>query len=170
MWTVVNAHLDSLSDLTQTDTPESPMILSEWSSFCVAQGMYLTSVLGVWNQGSPLESRLFCHILRILKRDVQTNKANRLKQGNKARDLWAWKAFLGAFSLGHAGPKACDEELRDLKVEFVGYVSEWSKVTGITQWSHAREVLTGIVWPTYFKREDLAMELWEEALQCQFGS
>ncbi|KAI7973269.1 hypothetical protein EIK77_004546 [Talaromyces pinophilus] len=101
---VIDAHISSITDNTEKNNSGlSPKVKSSWSGICIAVGLYLTSVLGVWNQGHPPENRLLYHNLRILRQDLDDNLADIMGEDIFAQQLWFWKAFLGALSLAHAG-------------------------------------------------------------------
>lgn len=166
---VVSAHLDSFSSHSKHSASRQPKrMMSSWSGVCVVVGMYLTSVLGVWNKGVPAEPRLFRHILQILRRDLQTSSGNLMRRKQTAlRDLWFWKQFVGAFSLAHAQSRAYDARLEGLAEEFHDRIRTWAKITGINRWEQARKVLASVVWPVHFPQEDLAESLWAQAIGGQ---
>ncbi|OKL56627.1 hypothetical protein UA08_08213 [Talaromyces atroroseus] len=167
---VIGAHISSITAHTNENLRSSEGIKSSWTGICVAVGLYLTSVLGVWNQGYPAENRLLHHILRILRHDLEDSLAEVMINGTAAQDLWLWKAFLGALSLAHvvtaAGVGVCDARLWNLVPDFNHYIQIWAGTTRISMWQNARHRLENIVFPTHFQREGLAKELWNRALSA----
>lgn len=167
---VIDAHIRSITAKRPNDHPRSSQGLkSSWSGICIAVGLYLTSVLGVWNQGYPAENRLLHHILRILRQDLEDNFASVISKHTAAQELWFWKAFLGALSLAHVGSVAGSggvgyAKLLDLIPDFNRYIRTWAGITGISKWQHARDRLENIVFPIHFQREALAKALWNRAL------
>jgi hypothetical protein len=166
---VIDAHLSSIKEHSNDALGYSQDLKSSWSGICLAVGLYLTSVLGIWNQGRPAENRLLHHILRILGQDLEDNLADVLKNDTAAQDLWFWKAFSGALSLAHVesvagGPKMGDARLLELIPDFNRYVWTWTESTGISVWERARDRLENIVFPMHFQREALAKALWNRAL------
>jgi hypothetical protein len=168
LFAVIDAHINSISQHSNQSPGSSQDLKSSWSSICIAVGLYLTSVLGVWNQGYPAENRLLCYILRILSQDLEDNFTKIMKNGSAAQELWFWKAFLGALSLAHVSSLADVGEgyarLLDLVPDFNHYVRTWAETMGISMWYHARERLKNIVLPTHCQREALAKAVWNRAL------
>jgi hypothetical protein len=91
-----------MTDRAENDISGSSQNLkSSWSGICIAVGLYLTSILGVWNRCPP-ENRLLRYNLRVLGQDLVGNFADIMGQDVAAQKSWFWKAFLGALSLAHA--------------------------------------------------------------------
>ena len=156
----IDAHIKSISQRPLPLEQQQDGLLSSWSGICVVVGLYLTSVLGVWNRGFPVESRLFHHILLILRRDLQGTTAVLTSKDVAAKDLWVWKAFIGAFSLAHAKSIVGKAENQALVTEFSDDVLFWARATGNVQWAQARKRLAGIAWPAEFQRDTLAELVW----------
>lgn len=169
LFSVIDAHISSITEHPYDHRPGSSQDLkSSWSGACIAVGLYLTSVLGVWNQGCPAEDRLLYHVLRMLRQDLEDNFADATKKGTAAQDLWFWKAFLGALSLAHvdslADIRVSYTRLLDLVPDFNHYIRTWARNEGIIMWHHARERLQNVVFPTHCQREALAKTVWNQAL------
>ncbi|PCG97120.1 Hypothetical protein PENO1_064800 [Penicillium occitanis (nom. inval.)] len=169
---VIDAHISSITDNTEKNNSGlSPKVKSSWSGICIAVGLYLTSVLGVWNQGHPPENRLLYHNLRILRQDLDDNLADIMGEDIFAQQLWFWKAFLGALSLAHAGFVADEgvvryKKLLDLVPVFNRYLQTSARRMGFKRWQYARTQLGMIVFPTYFRGQGLVQILWDQALSA----
>lgn len=163
---VLDAHIKSFSGASPSPASRRRELLSLWSGFCVAVGMYLTSILSIWNMGEPAEPRLLRHVLWILRRDLQGDLPGLAATGKEAQTLWLWKMFLGAFSLAHAQETAGEEVEPDLLAYFSGNIRAWSEVTGTTHWQEVRKRLTEIVWPSNFASEELAESLWNRSIHA----
>jgi hypothetical protein len=169
---VIDAHIKSITDQPDNDDSSrcSQNLMSSWSGICIAVGLYLTSVLGVWNQGRPPENRLLHHNLRILKQDLEENYADIMGHDAAAQQLWSWKAFLGALSLAHADSVIDDDglvgytKLLDLVPVFSHYLQTSTRHMRFKKWAYARDLLGNVVFPAHFQREALAQALWDRAL------
>jgi hypothetical protein len=174
LFAVIDAHISSITEHPSASPVSSQDLKSSWSGICIAVGLYLTSVLGVWNQGYPAENRLLHHILHVLRQDLEDNFANVMKNGTAAQDLWFWKAFLGALSLAHVDSLADFgvgyTRLLDLVPVFNHYIRTWAETVGISTWRYARERLKNIVFPTHCQREVLAKVVWNRALAASKAS
>lgn len=99
---VIDAYISSIPDHNEDSKPGLPPNLkSSWS--CIAVGLYLTSVLGVWNRGLPPENRHLYRNLLTLRRDLDESLSDIMGQDASSWQFWFWKAFLGAFCLAHVG-------------------------------------------------------------------
>ncbi|CAG9981463.1 unnamed protein product [Clonostachys byssicola] len=163
---VVNAHLDSISNEPPLSSHSNVGFASSWSGFCVAIGMYLTSVLGVWNQGSPAESSLLQHVLLILKQDLETSWLNFKARSKESRALWIWKWFAGALTIAHVQPKDCDRRFRELSVEFLSLVEHCRGVIrkGSEHWPEVKAMLHRVVWPHELPKELEVIKFWNNPI------
>ena len=163
---VVNAHIDSCADPPGTfDGHETDVPMSRWSGFCVAMGLYLTCILGVWNRGQPPEPRLFLHILDVLQRDLTTTKDKVVEAGAKSTHLWLWKCFVASAALAQTCTPTSSIRFQKLQGFFKGGVFWWIRETGTREWEEARQVLGNIVWPEISGREDLCRALWKRCAE-----
>nr|CEG03931.1 unnamed protein product [Fusarium acuminatum CS5907] len=158
LFSIVNTHFRSLrgdASLTEQD------LLSSWCGFTVSMSLYLTSVLGVWNQGAPVESRLLYHFLGLLKEDLQATLVDLATDSPVYQALWIWKAFVGRLSLAQDPTATCCKRLKDLMLDFNQLVRRWVAITGTARWSEVETVLTTICWPVYFQHMGSAEKHWE---------
>ncbi|RGP77705.1 hypothetical protein FLONG3_4164 [Fusarium longipes] len=160
LYTVITAHIQSFSNKIPLPTPGEPVYVSSWSGFCTAVDFYLITVLGVCNQALPPERRLHYLKLEILKRDLRHSSAVFESMNTETRNLWFWKAFVGALSMVHAQSSRSDDNLDFTLGEFCALIRSWSKVTGVKTWKEAQDVLGQVVWPTSSTRTDMCEELW----------
>uniref|UniRef100_A0A8H7K3H2 Transcription factor domain-containing protein n=1 Tax=Bionectria ochroleuca TaxID=29856 RepID=A0A8H7K3H2_BIOOC len=163
---VVNAHLDSISIEPSLVSQANPGFVSSWSGFCVAIGMYLTSVLGIWNQGSPAESSLLYHVLLILKQDLQTSWLNFKARSKESQALWIWKWFAGALTIAHVQPNDCNKRFRELSVEFLSLVEHCRGVIrqDSEHWPEVKALLHRVVWPHELPKEMEVIEFWNNPI------
>lgn len=152
---VVGSHVESISTKGRKPPPPTPMA-SSWCGISAAMGLYLQTILKLWNAGDPIEPRLHRRILLILRQDLERSRRRSLL----LTDLWFWKAFVAAMSLDTQSASAADMILKEMKPAYKMLVMEWSIVTGVTEWEEAREALSRIVWPGVSHGEDSARELW----------
>ncbi|KAF4980015.1 hypothetical protein FZEAL_3877 [Fusarium zealandicum] len=164
LYAMIDAHVESCAARPKRRASKQSKILSSWSSCTIVIDMYLISVLGIHNEGSPAESRLHRHTLRILKRDLERGLKDVVERDGVARDFWFWKLLIGSLSLTHASPVPSDQGFRDLLADFTYYIQQWVKATGVTKWKDAKKVLTSVVWPENFEREDLAVSFWNRVV------
>ncbi|CAI6092641.1 unnamed protein product [Clonostachys chloroleuca] len=163
---VVSAHLDSISNEPPLASQANPAFVSSWSGFCVAIGMYLTSVLGIWNQGSPAESSLLHHILLILKQDLETSWLNFKARSKESQALWIWKWFAGALTIAHVQPNDCDKRFRELSVEFLSLVAHCRSVIrqDSEHWVEVKAFLHQVVWPNELPKEMELIKFWNNPI------
>ncbi len=189
--TVVDLHVLSFSGKVETDT-NSPSFKSSWSGVCSAMGLYLHSVLGIWNAGRPMSSRLLCRLARILKRHLTSDRQRLGGREGLDRRFWFWKAFTGAMALArarstvnHGSPSSpsplsplssvstassseASREINEvalLEEWFVLSIKTWSNATNTRAWEEARAALTKVVWPVNISTDPLAMSLWHRAIE-----
>ncbi|CEL04211.1 hypothetical protein ASPCAL05342 [Aspergillus calidoustus] len=165
---LVNSHVASYArDGTHTASRSSPAgttaadppsesrtpVYSSWSGLSAAGELYIHSVLGIMNAGSPLECRLLHRVALILQRDVQQTRAD-LGGDGVVQSLWFWKVFLGGLALHrHVSVdvetvvRGCAGELEGLYRWFRGCAKGWSAVTGLSHWGDVQCVLARVTWP-----------------------
>jgi hypothetical protein len=80
----------------------------------------------------------------------------------ETRNLWFWKAFVGALSLVHAQSLNYGDDLDSILNEICALMRSWGKFTGVSTWQEARLILTEVVWPTDSIRVDMCERLWEK--------
>ncbi|CAG9990563.1 unnamed protein product [Clonostachys byssicola] len=162
----IDAHARSISHNTDPSTHGNDSLLSSWSGFNVAEGMYLTSVLGIWNSGSPPETPLHSRGLLILERDLQAELAELDKRGEQEQALWLWKLFVGILSIAHADVQSRKSFFQELSARFSQLIRKWIDFRDMEsiQWENAREVLSSITWPVHFQKEEIARQLWCSAI------
>ncbi|CAH0051140.1 unnamed protein product [Clonostachys solani] len=158
----IDAHAKSLSHNPDLSAQENDSLLSSWSGFNVAEGMYLTSVLGIWNSGSPPETPLHSRGLLILERDLQAELVELVTGREQRQELWLWKLFVGILSIAHADVQSRKSFFQELSAHFSRLVRKWIDLRGMgsMQWENAREVLSSITWPVHFQKEEIARRLW----------
>ncbi|VUC24197.1 unnamed protein product [Clonostachys rosea] len=163
---VVSAHMDSISNESSPSAQANQGIVSSWSGFCVAIGMYLTSVLGIWNQGSPAESLLLHHVLLILKQDLQTSWLNFKARSEESQALWIWKWFAGALTIAQVQPNACDKRFHELSVEFLSLIKHCRGVIrhSSEDWHQVKALLHRIVWPNKLPKEKEVIKFWNNPM------
>ncbi|KAM0554825.1 hypothetical protein ACHAPJ_006558 [Fusarium lateritium] len=161
---VVGAHIESCQPRHEPSGDLRPDLESSWIGIAVVVGMYLTSVLGVWNQGKPEESHLLCYILRSSHLDLKRSFSEFNSYSHKARDFWFWKLFVTALHFGHARMEGCDTKILELGSTLTNQIRAWSDITGTRSWQDAKAKLASIAWPVVFKQERLARLVWDEAL------
>lgn len=160
-YTVITAHIQSFSSKIQLPSPGAPVFLSAWSGFCSAVDFYLTTVLGVCNQGLPPEKRLHYLKIDILKRDLQNGPTAFECMDDETRNLWFWKAFVGALSVEYAQSVNLDNHLDSILGEICRFIRCWTDFTAVKTWKEARRMLANVVWPSRSSKEDMCEGLWE---------
>ncbi|KXH37156.1 hypothetical protein CSIM01_00218 [Colletotrichum simmondsii] len=160
LFAVISTHTSSFADKIQLPSRGKQAFISSWSGFCVGVGMYLIAVLGIWNQGLPMEKQLHCHILRILIQDLRSDSVKLQSMSRETRDTWLWKAFVGSLSVVQAQSFICDKRLDSILAGLASLIRNWAKITGVVAWSEAREMLSRVVWPVSSDREDMFQSLW----------
>lgn len=160
---IVDAHIGSLFD---TATPRNDStyqgFVGSWASVTLAAGLYLHSVLHLWNGGEPIEHRLFRRVLTILMRDLERS-ISELKDPMSST-FWFWKVFVGAYSLERHQLYANDPTVQVLESYFDGFVRSWSQASRTTTWQEAKARLLRIAWYTE-SNEDEGQRIWERALR-----
>lgn len=154
---VVDAHICSLFDTGKPPSSTSGLT-SSWTGTTAATGLYLHSVLGLWNAGEPMERRLFRRVVAMLLRDLQ-NCPDQERTG----DFWFWKVFAGACSLARHEVHAGDAVVGDLRRGFDGFVRSWSVAAGCVDWEAVRGRLARVCWPGGEVSE--AKCVWERAMR-----
>ncbi|KAK1714966.1 uncharacterized protein BDZ83DRAFT_62119 [Colletotrichum acutatum] len=160
LFAVISTHTSSFADKIQLPPHGKQAFISSWSGFCAGVGMYLIAVLGIWNQGLPMEKQLHYHILRILTQDLRSDLVKLQSMSRETRDTWLWKAFVGSLSVIHAQLFICDKRLDPILEELASFIRKWVKITGVVAWSGAREILSRVVWPVSLDRENTFESLW----------
>lgn len=158
---LVGCHIESLSgdEFRGFNKKSGPRLVTSWSGMCSAAGLYLHAVLGIWNAGELIESRMHRRVLYIVKQDLERNRPQ--KRDHRASDLWLWKAYVCAFSLARHLQLGDDcGLLSPLQTMFGGLIREWSCMLKVTEWTEARDALSAIVWPESFYLEDMCRSLW----------
>ncbi|KAM0426477.1 hypothetical protein ACHAPT_008168 [Fusarium lateritium] len=156
LYETVKAHFASLSEPEE----ETPRLSTSWSSMCVASGLYLHSVLGIWYGGEPMEPRVFRRFLSILMRDVDRN-VYQIRSPDSS-DLWFWKTFLGAYSIAKLQSGVALKDMEEFEKCFDRLIDTWSRVCGVEEWEEAQARLAGITWPLG-QSQGLAQRVWEKA-------
>ncbi|OIW25432.1 hypothetical protein CONLIGDRAFT_93305 [Coniochaeta ligniaria NRRL 30616] len=193
---VVDLHVLSFSgkvEKVQRDDKDSSNFISSWSGASSAMGLYLHSVLGIWNAGRPMSSRLLCRLVQILKRHLTSDRQRLGAKGGLDRGFWFWKVFTGTVALAKARQAvSCGSspspspppslsststasaseaskgigEVEALEEWFVLSIKKWSKATNTKAWEEARTVLAKVVWPVNSSIEPLAISLWHRAMEA----
>ncbi|VUC36575.1 unnamed protein product [Clonostachys rosea] len=162
----IDAHAKSLSHDSKFSTQENDSLPSSWSGFNVAEGMYLTTVLGVWNSGLPPEALLHSRGLSILERDLQAGIIELAAKREQQQALWLWKLFVGILSIAHADIQLQKSFFQELSARFSRLIRKWIDLRGreSIQWEIAMEVLSSITWPVHFQKVEIAHRLWCSAI------
>jgi hypothetical protein len=128
--------------------------------------MYLTSVLGIWNSGSPPETPLHTRGLLILEKDLQAELVDFDTRREQEQALWLWKLFVGILSIAHADVQSRKSIFQELSARFSQIIRRWIDLRemGSMQWENARELLSSITWPVHFQKEEIARRLWSSAI------
>ncbi|KAM0215334.1 hypothetical protein ACHAQI_003118 [Fusarium lateritium] len=159
---VVNAHVESCSPKLQNGTDFE----SSWTGVSVVIGMYLTSILGVWNNGQPEEDRLLRYIVQSSQQDLERSFPTSLSRNSMAHNFWFWKLFVTTFHLAHAKLSVRGAWIDGSAFALTGLIRAWANVTGTGSWRDARDRLAQVVWPVRFEMDSLATSVWNEALRC----
>ncbi|KAH7126126.1 hypothetical protein EDB81DRAFT_810448 [Dactylonectria macrodidyma] len=161
----VNSHVESMSSDGKPDggSQTSPRMMVSWLGISSATCLYLHAVLGIWNAGQPLETRLHRRVLLILKQDLDRVDYMAEPSPSLGPDLWFWRAFVGALSLAKS-PKSAQEMAASLTPHYEDYIGRWIRKTGVTRWIEAKERLALIVWPSSMQDEGLAEQIWDSAV------
>ncbi|KAF4982467.1 hypothetical protein FZEAL_1921 [Fusarium zealandicum] len=85
LYAIVSSHLTSLFEEGDSITPEDLKLRTSWPSICVASGLYLHSVLELWNRGAPIDAFLFRRFLLLLKRDLDEGNLDTEKYSEAAK-------------------------------------------------------------------------------------
>ncbi|KAL4941391.1 hypothetical protein BDV06DRAFT_194550 [Aspergillus oleicola] len=82
---------------------------TSWGGIAAAAELYMHSVLGIMNNGAPIECRLLYRILRILQRDIEETRRDiitltdehglRSRSRSLSGSLWFWKVFTGVMAI-----------------------------------------------------------------------
>lgn len=181
------------SNRASRGSPSPPSLVSPFSGFTSAMGLYLHSVLGIWNGGRPMSTRLLCRIIYILKRHLARDKHRLGGKGGLDRGFWFWRAFVGAMALATqrgtvsrcsptpscvSSPSPISaasgsevstpiDELEALEEWFIQAIRRWSNASNVKDWREARKVLSQIVWPANFSSEPLAVALWSRVVESR---
>ena len=78
-------------------------------------------------------------------------------------NLWLWKAFTGAFSLGCV-EEPLDSGNRALRASFEGHIREAALAFGIENWYEARQRLEAMAWPSRAYKETQSIQTWYRAM------
>ncbi|KAL4875249.1 hypothetical protein BJY04DRAFT_202494 [Aspergillus karnatakaensis] len=183
MLVLVEAHVEGFNGgdrrKGERETGAGLELRTSWSGIAAATELYLHCVLGVMNAGEPMECRLLCQIVLVLKEDVMRTWGDSGAGGSMTRSLWFWKVFIGVLALsggnrherttrgGAAGNSAevcsCGMGQEELYAWFCNCARAWSADTGIMRWSTVQSVLSMICWPTTLSKDgkDHAAYTWD---------
>ncbi|KAL4952905.1 hypothetical protein BDW69DRAFT_166575 [Aspergillus filifer] len=78
---------------------------TSWGGIMAAVELYMHSVLGIMNNGAPIECRLLYRILRILQRDIEETRHDILtltSEHKLLQSLWFWKVFTGVMAIARS--------------------------------------------------------------------
>ncbi|KAF5658618.1 hypothetical protein FCIRC_12826 [Fusarium circinatum] len=166
---VVEAHIESCSPVPAVTNGPRAYLQSSWTWIIVTSGMYLNSVLGVWNSGEPEQDQLLHYILRSSFQDLKTCLAGSDVHSHLSRDLIFWKLFVSAFHLACARLEGYNAWIDSLNLKFKRMIRFIAREMNMLSWQDARTRLAHIVWPADFDRKDLAKALWDETMANQVG-
>ncbi|GKU10168.1 unnamed protein product [Fusarium langsethiae] len=161
LYTVITAHIQSFSNKIPLPSPGEPVFVSAWSGFCSAVDFYLTTVLGVCNQGLPPERRLHYLKIDILKRDLEKGRSLFESMNTETRNMWFWKAFVGALSVIYAQSLGFDDKFDLILDELCLLIRTWTKYTRVSTWKDAHCILSYVTWPADTVKGELCEELWQ---------
>ena len=162
----VHSHVESMSPQRRNQATEKApgeKFESSWSGMFIATGLYVLSILGLWNAGEPIEDRLHGRVLSILQRDLKHSYSDPGSKPAAASDMWFWKAFVGAFSITKRRNFVSGGVVQELQRPFNDFIRHWSRVTNTTRWVDARARLKRVVWPIEFWEDDIVQQLWERS-------
>lgn len=174
---ILNAHLDSYLD-REPDMHSAEPMMSSWTGACIAVGMYLISILGVWNRGEVPEVRRLFYGLNILDRDLRNRTLDSLPAESRHSRLWFWKAIVGAISIRHAqthlaSAGVLEERAEELSKTLEGFgqafgehIRTWAGGHGVCEWVEARNLLYQIAWPKQCPKDGMARSVWERTLSA----
>jgi len=157
-------------------------LLSSWGGAAGTAGIYLNTVLHMFNRGAAWDARLLSRILFILQEDVDLSHRAIRSLEPMERHLWFWKVFLGAAALAEArgvresssaaaSPQSSSSSwssqgstpsshggMRDEFAKLAGWYDErvgwWSRITSCAEWTEAKKSLDQIVWPGWLTAKD----------------
>ncbi|KAH6876827.1 hypothetical protein B0T10DRAFT_497333 [Thelonectria olida] len=162
---IVNCHAVSLFGVTENVVSECSSaekgLGTSWCSIAITSGLYLHSVLGLWNAGKPIECRLFRLLMVILVRDLSRNRAE--SNDRSTSDLWFWEHFIGGYSLAWHQSHAYDETLQAFESYFDSSMRTWSQASNVTRWEEAQQRLLNITW-SLSRPQILARKVWGNVL------
>ncbi|KAK7425885.1 hypothetical protein QQZ08_007599 [Neonectria magnoliae] len=160
----VSSHMASLFDLGGTVVPDhctGQKLTTSWCGISAVSGLYLHSVLGIWNAGEPIELRLFRRVMLILVRDLY--RTIHEVEAFETSDFWFWKVFVAACSLATHWMHADDQTLQRLDRSIKAFIRSWSKAANVVLWEEAELRLMSITWSTSLP-QCLAEDVWERVL------
>lgn len=162
----VDSHRHSFYAGRQVPSCTDGDLSSAWTGIATASGLYLNSVLDIWNIGQPIEPRMLRHFLLVLERDVDLTRHVVHFRDSPASELWLWKAFVAALTIRRAedaGPEFRDAMI-GLSVVWDEYLRVWCRASGVTEWQKARKLLQRVSWPEEPLDEDLEETAWAEVM------
>ncbi|KAG9252137.1 uncharacterized protein F5Z01DRAFT_251304 [Emericellopsis atlantica] len=163
MWYIgMENHTDSL-----LAAEEEPRLPSAWSGMYATVAAYENCVIEATNAGCVMDQRLLGHHLAMVDMDLQQArrclKEDPVSSKTSQSNLWLWKAFTGAFSLGCVeGP--LDFGNRALRASFEGHIREAALAFGIEGWDGARQRLETMAWPSRAYKETQSIQTWYRAM------
>ncbi|KAL4795204.1 hypothetical protein BDV19DRAFT_363307 [Aspergillus venezuelensis] len=107
---LVTSHVSCFLADDEPDFGKSKNCGTSWGGIAAAMELYMHSVLGIMNNGAPIECRLLYRILGILQRDIEETRHDGLTVSNEnglLRSLWLWKAFTGIMAIARS-QHACE--------------------------------------------------------------
>ena len=160
----VDSHRHSFFAGRQVPHCSDGSLASAWIGIATASGLYLNSVLDVWNIGQPIEPRMLRHFLELLERDVDLTRGVLDAKGSPASELWLWKSFVAVLTVRRAersGPEFRNamHGLRDI---WTAKLKIWCQSSGVEEIDKVRETLGRIVWPDEAFDEELEEATWSE--------
>lgn len=167
----VDAHAKSFSTEPESadGAPGFRGLQSSWLGISTAAGLYLYGVLGFWNAGAPMKTRLLVQILAILMRDIDATWTDGQTNAHVSEsEFWFWKVFSGACAVWRTMDTMPAEERSDAleakKARLVECVKHWSSVTGTMMWEGARAALMRIVWMPELDSDAMGRKIWDECI------
>ena len=170
-------HAESLCPEQQVAKPPPPLLLpSSWCGFVLVESFYLRACMGLWNDGRPTEPKLFRRFMKIFKKDIAKSAAA-LGVARVRDALWFWKVFVTAYAVrvmlltydtgdGSESARCAGQNRRHSPTPywFRGKIRTWSKLAGVVDWADAKAALHEIVWNDVMPDDDLAEQIWTEAV------
>ncbi|KAF4462447.1 hypothetical protein FALBO_10743 [Fusarium albosuccineum] len=150
----VFSHIRSVApEDTSTSTDDTrEKFMTTWCGMFIATNLYLNHGLNVCKPHS-MEQRTHRRMIYLFQRDLALFRT-RLEQGSTTdRNFLFWQIFLGAMSSQNS----------PLTEFFNQGIRDWSRITGITEWSEAKAVLMKVAWPIICSEDRLAQEIWQTA-------